>query len=240
MSELNGVERDVIESSESYDFSEFFMDLILASNSPRRRMLLALTGWNFVVMPADVDETIVQGESSQEYVIRLAVDKARAVVARTNRRAVIISADTTVVDGDEILGKPIDSADAERMLRQLRGNTHRVFTGLAVLSSDGNLQTELCCTDVPMRFYSDDEMYAYIASGDPLDKAGAYAIQHAGFHPVERLKGCFANVVGFPLCHLLRLLQKMGIEPELDVPGKCQAALEYQCPIYDSILREEL
>ncbi len=230
----------MIESSESFDFSVFFMNLILASNSPRRHFLLALTGWDFEVLPADVDETVIPGESPQDYVIRLAADKAKAVAVRTSERVGMISADTTVVDGDEILGKPNGAADAERMLRQLRAKSHQVYTGLAVLSSGGELKTELCCTDVPMRSYSDGEMHAYIESGDPLDKAGAYAIQHAGFHPVDHLKGCYANVVGLPLCHLTRSMRKLGIEPLENVPEACQSALGYQCSIFDLVLREEL
>lgn len=237
---MNGVEHDVIKSSELFDFLEFFMDLILASNSPRRRFLLALTDWSFEVIPAEVDETVSPGESPQAYVSRLAVDKAQAVAARVKDESLIISADTTVVDGDEILGKPVDGAEAEHMLHQLRGRTHQVYTGLAMLHSTGKLQTELACTDVPMRAYSDEEMDAYIASGDPLDKAGAYAIQHAGFNPAQNLTGCYANVVGLPLCHLLRSLRKIGVDPEVDLPGRCQSALGYHCPIYDLVLREEL
>ena len=238
--ELNRVGEDVIESSESEKLVILVMDLILASNSPRRHFLLGLLGLDFEVIPADVDETVIFGESPPDYVLRLAEDKARAVAALLSDAQTIISADTTVVDGDEILGKPRDAADAERMLTQLRGRTHQVYTGLAVLHSDGRLLPELGYTDVPMRDYSDEERSAYIASGDPLDKAGAYAIQHPGFHPVEALEGCYANVVGLPLCHLARSLRKAGQEPKNNVPEQCQAALNYVCPVYDLILREEL
>ena len=88
-----------------------------------------------------------------------------------------------------------------------------------------------------MRFYADDEIEAYIATDDPLDKAGAYAIQHAGFHPVDDLRGCFANVMGLPLCHLVRVLKKMGLEPPPDVPQACQAGINYDCPVYEKILQ---
>jgi septum formation protein len=216
------------------------MVLILASNSPRRRFLLGLTGLDFEVIPADVDESTILGESPQDYVLRLAGDKARAVAALQSDTKTIISADTTVVDDGEILGKPLNAADAERMLRQLRGHTHQVYTGLALLQSDGRLLPELGFTDVPMRSYADEEMAAYVASGDPLDKAGAYAIQHDGFHPVENMKGCYANVVGLPLCHLVRSLNKIGLEPKENVPEQCQEALKYSCPVYDLILREEI
>src|SRR5204863_5653183 len=108
---------------------------------------------------------------------------------------------TTVVDGNDILGKPIDNAEAFAMLTRLRGHTHQVYTGVALLrKSDGLLLKELSVTDVPMRDYSDEEINAYIATGDPLDKAGAYAIQHPQFQPVEHMRGCYASVMGLPLC----------------------------------------
>jgi len=224
----------------------FSLDIILASNSPRRKTLLGLLGWDFSVVPADVDETVLPGETPPNYVLRLAESKARAVGERLGENAVIISADTTVVDGDEILGKPIDAVDAARMLRQLRGRTHQVYTGVAVhlphrhQQSRDVLLTDLGAADVPMREYSDEEMDTYITSGDPLDKAGAYAIQHAGFHPVEMLKACYANVVGLPLCHLTRTLSKIGLDPDVNVPEACQSTLGYECPVYNLILREEL
>lgn len=212
------------------------VNLILASNSPRRRQLLALTGWDFVVSVADVDESPQENESPADYVLRLAETKARAV--RTNAERIILAADTTVVDGSEILGKPMNDADAVSMLTRLRGRTHQVYTGIALLrASDGSLLTDLCVTDVPMRGYSDEEIRSYAASGDPLDKAGAYAIQHAGFHPVARMDGCYASVMGLPLCHAVRLMRKMDIQPNADVPANCQKLLEYDCPVYVSILK---
>ena len=216
------------------------MNLILASNSPRRKYLLGLLGWNFDVVPADVDETVLPGEKPADYVLRLAESKARAVGELLEDNAVIISADTTVVDGNEILGKPIDSDDAARMLHRLRGQTHQVYTGLAVHHPPEVMLTDLGAADVPMRNYTDEELQDYIASGDPLDKAGAYAIQHAGFHPVESLKACYANVVGLPLCHLTRTLKKIDLDPKVNVAEVCQAALGYQCPVHNLILREEL
>ncbi len=163
------------------------MDVILASNSPRRQQLLGLTGLGFCVQPADVDETPFDAEPANEYVQRLAARKARAVGTQMASGSLVIAADTTVVDGNQILGKPVDNDDAARMLRQLRGRTHQVYTAVAVLKN-AKLLVECCDTDVPMRNYSNAEMQAYIESGDPLDKAGAYAIQHPGFHPVENLQ----------------------------------------------------
>ncbi|MBE9523610.1 MAG: septum formation protein Maf [Chloroflexi bacterium] len=217
------------------------MKLILASNSPRRRQLLALLGWDFQIVPAEVDESTREGEPPSDYVRRLAASKARAVSTKIASDAVIIAADTTVVDGDEILGKPVDRFDAERMLRQLRGRNHQVLSALAVnREAEKVLRVDSCITDVPMRNYDDAEMQAYIASGDPMDKAGAYAIQHAGFHPAEELTGCYANVVGLPLCHLTRTLRKMGIVSDVHTPTICQATLGYICPIFEPVLQETL
>lgn len=211
--------------------------LILASNSPRRKQLLALGGREFVIVAAEVDERLKSGESPRAYVLRLAETKARAVVPEAGPEDVVIAADTTVVDGDDILGKPVDEIEAESMLRRLRGRTHQVYTAIAALRVvDDTLLTDWCKTDVPMREYSDDELMAYISTGDPLDKAGAYAIQHAGFNPVENLQDCFANVVGLPLCHLTRTLRKLDILPEVDIPQACQSAFHYQCPIHSQVL----
>lgn len=211
--------------------------LILASNSPRRRQLLALAGWDFVVSVADVDESLLPNESPADYVLRLAETKARTTASRADADRIILAADTTVVDDADILGKPMDGADALAMLTRLRGRTHQVYTGIALLRvSDGLLLTDLCVTDVPMRDYSDDEIRIYVATGDPLDKAGAYAIQHPEFRPVVNMHGCYASVMGLPLCHVVRLLRQMGVQPNTDVPLNCQKFLDYDCPVFDSIL----
>lgn len=209
--------------------------LILASNSPRRRQLLALGDWMFNVIVADVDESTRANESPADYVLRLAETKARAITAHPDQ--IILAADTTVVDGDDILGKPQDNAEAFAMLTRLRGRTHQVYTGVALLRlSDGLLLKELSVTDVPMRNYSDEEIHAYIQTGDPLDKAGAYAIQHPHFKPVASMSGCYAGVMGLPLCHVIRMLHKMDVSAHADVPVKCQTLLEYQCPVSRAIL----
>ena len=209
--------------------------LILASNSPRRRQLLALADWMFNVIVADVDESTRANESPTEYVLRLAETKARAISAHPDQ--IILAADTTVVDGNDILGKPQDNVEAFAMLTRLRGHTHQVYTGVALLRlSDGLLLKELSVTDVPMRDYSDDEIHAYVQTGDPLDKAGAYAIQHPRFKPVASMSGCYAGVMGMPMCHVVRMLRKMDVPPHTDVPVKCQTLLEYQCPVSRAIL----
>lgn len=219
---------------------------ILASNSPRRRQLFGLGGWDFTILAADVDETPFADESPREYVIRLAKAKALATQARAcpepRRRAesdaVIVGSDTTVADGDQILGKPLDEADARRMLKQLRGRTHQVFTGIAILRND-QMVADLCVTDVPMRDYSDDEIERYIKTGDPMDKAGAYAIQHPDFKPVDVLQGCYAGVMGLPLCHILRALRQFGLSALGDVPGACQSLLNYDCRVSPAVLNGE-
>jgi len=213
------------------------VNLILASNSPRRRQLIALTGWDFIVSVAEVDESTRENESPAEYVLRLAEDKARAGMSRAQMDQIILAADTTVVDGSDILGKPKDDVEATQMLTRLRGRTHQVYTGVALLRmSDGLLLKDLCITDVPMRAYSDEDIRAYVATGDPLDKAGAYAIQHPQFSPVDHMDGCYASVMGLPLCHVVRMMRKMGIEPNANVPVNCQSLLEYECPVFNSII----
>jgi septum formation protein len=223
-------------------------NLVLASNSPRRRELLALGGWMFNIRPAEVDESQRPGEAPGTYVLRLAESKARACAGSPKNRGTmsagddltILAADTAVVDGKAILGKPNDTAEAVEMLRRLRNRTHQVYTGIAVMRlSGGNLGTDLCVTDVPMRAYSAEEIDAYVATGDPLDKAGAYAIQHPVFHPVETMSGCYASVMGLPLCHLTRTLRPLDIAPSTDISAECQSCLNYTCPISAAVLRGE-
>jgi MAF protein len=201
---------------------------------------MALGDWLFNVIAANVDETQQPGEAPGDYVLRLAEDKARAARRCATEAEFVMAADTTVVDGDALLGKPADAAEAAAMLRQLRGRTHQVYTGIAVLHTpSGQLLKDVCITDVPMRAYSDAEIDRYVRSGDPLDKAGAYAIQHEEFHPVAGLAGCFASVMGLPLCHLLRLLERLGAPIDPDVPLRCQEHLNYPCPVSVAILRGE-
>jgi len=215
--------------------------LILASNSPRRKQLLSLAGWMFNIVPADVDETPLPGEAPEPYVLRLAETKARAVASQGPDGQVFLAADTTVADQGKILGKPEDADEAMQMLKELRGRSHQVFTAIAVYQPElDQLYTDLAATDVPMRDYTDQEIEAYIQTGDPFDKAGSYAIQHPEFKPVDHLSGCYANVVGLPLCHLVRTLRKLDIHPGLDVPAACQQELGYDCPVYPKVLKGEL
>lgn len=213
--------------------------LILASNSPRRRQLLALAGWEFNVSAADMDESQLSNESPADYVVRLAESKARAINADADQ--IVLAADTAVVDGMDILGKPKDHQEGIAMLKRLRGHTHQVYTGIALLRlSDGLLLRELCITNVPMREYSDEEISAYVQTGDPLDKAGAYAIQHPGFHPVKNISGCHANVMGLPMCQVVLMMRKMDIQPNTDVFALCETSLGNECAVAEAILRGEI
>lgn len=214
--------------------------LILASQSPRRRELLELTGLAFDVTSADIDETPRPGETARDYTIRLSRDKARAVLVSVAANTLVLASDTTVADGDAILGKPADAAEAWAMLRQLRGRVHQVYTALTIVEvATDQMVTEVAATDVPMRCYTDAEIEAYIASGDPFDKAGSYAIQHDGFHPVTTLNGCYANVMGLPLCHVVRALRAFGVHPATDVPARCQPHTGYDCTVFEIILSRE-
>jgi septum formation protein len=210
--------------------------LILASQSPRRKQLLTLAGWQFETRPADVDEQPGAPETPAVYVQRLARAKALEVARQTPLDWLVVAADTTVADGAAILGKPVDEAEAAAMLRRLRGRVHSVYTGLAVFRPvDQALLLDLCVTEVKMRLYSEAELRAYIASGDPLDKAGAYAIQHSGFNPVESLVGCYANVVGLPVCHLNRLLEQFGLATPINAPVVCRGHHHNSCAFSEKI-----
>ncbi len=188
--------------------------LVLASSSQRRFDLLRATGLPFEVARPDIDETPLPGEAADDYVRRLSHEKSQAVAKLSAYHdTLILSADTTVADGDEILGKPDDAVHADAMLRQLRARRHVVHTGLTLLdTSTGHSATQLATTYVTMRNYADDELAAYVASGDPIGKAGSYAIQNPTFHPVERLEGCYTNVVGLPVCLVAAMLAEFGIQ----------------------------
>jgi MAF protein len=216
------------------------VSLVLASNSPRRKELLSWLGLDFTVRPADVDESVQPGEDPQTYVQRLALAKARKMSGSAGFKELVVAADTTVTDGKNILGKPADAAEARMMLKQLRARVHFVHTAVVVLSpAAGRIEQALCSSRVRMRAYSDDEIAAYIKTGDPLDKAGGYAIQNPEFSPVENFKGCYASVMGLPLCHLEHTLRRMGFGERKNVPFVCQKRLSYNCPIYQRVLNGE-
>jgi septum formation protein len=180
---------------------------ILASGSPRRRELLTQIGLTFDVETADIDETPQVGEDALAYVQRLAEHKAAAVFARHDNRArlVVLGADTTVFCSGQILGKPIDEADAARMLRLLSGKTHQVMTGVALVTAGARV-VGVEVTDVEMLALSEAQIAAYIASGEPMGKAGAYAIQGRAARFIPRIAGCYFNVVGLPLARVSLML----------------------------------
>lgn len=180
--------------------------ILLASASPRRRELLKLLGLEFSTISTNADETRVDDENAPAMVERLSRVKARAAHAQYPE-ALIIAADTDVELDGAILGKPHDADTARAMLYALRSRAHNVFTGLT-LADEVKVETELVHSRVHMREYGDAEIETYIASGDPFDKAAGYAVQHQDFKPVARVDGCFANVMGLPLCRLYHALAR--------------------------------
>ncbi len=184
---------------------------ILASNSPRRQELLRQIGIRFSVAPADVDEAIVPREAPEAYAMRVALDKARIIASRFHE-GIVIAADTIVVLDNEIMGKPADAADAVRMLDKLSGRMHSVMT--AVVLKDAGTGRELvksALTKVWFHSLSSFDIANYVKSGEPLDKAGAYGIQERGALLVDRIEGCYFNVVGLPLSILGELFKEMGL-----------------------------
>jgi septum formation protein len=189
--------------------------LILASASPRRAELLRAAGIPFEAEAADVDESVLAGEAAEVYVRRLAEAKARAVAARHPGR-VVLGADTVVVVDAELLGKPTDAADARRMLRLLSGRTHRVLTGVCVVgkgvgSPEGGPYTDAAVTTVEFAVLEPAQIDWYVASGEPMDKAGAYAIQGRGSRFVTRIAGSYSNVVGLPVELVSRMCTRAGL-----------------------------
>jgi septum formation protein len=183
------------------------MRLILASASPRRAELLTSAGFHFDVVAADVDEAQNPGENPEDYVLRVARDKAGVISDRCQEPgSVVLAADTIVVAGGEILGKPTDTADAERMLRLLSGTAHDVHTAVVIRT-----QSVECCEVVTTRVWvqtlNDSEISWYLSSGEPEGKAGAYAIQGRAARFIDRIDGSWSNVVGLPVATVHRLLQ---------------------------------
>lgn len=186
--------------------------IVLASASPRRRQLLAETGLAFTVAVSAVDEDDVGGESPKDIARQRALYKARAV-ARTLDRGLVIGADTIVVCQGQVLGKPRDTQDAKRLLSLLSGRSHRVITGVCVCQAPaGRTVLDAACTKVTFRHLEAEEIDRYVATGEPMDKAGAYGIQGRGALLVERIVGDYFNVVGLPLTLLARLLKEFGVE----------------------------
>lgn len=218
--------------------------IILASSSPRRQQFFHDLGIPFEIEPSDIDESPAPNESPAELVTRLALAKAATVAerlapttAQTDAvppvEVLVVGADTVVAVDSKLLGKPASADDARFMLRRLRARPHQVHTALAiVLVAGGELKsnyTRTNTTTVTMRSYGDEEIAAYLATGDPMDKAGAYAIQHPQFRPVQTLSGCPAGVMGLPVADLLCLLAELNVTVELSPVQICPALTGLQC-----------
>ena len=211
--------------------------IILASASPRRQYLLSALGVSFQVIVADIDETPLPKESPAEMARRLSLAKAQKV-AQSAPESIVIAADTLVAVDSQVLGKPPDADQAFAMLDVLRGRAHSVFSGLAfVRNLSGQAIVQVVETGVVMRAYTDQEMWNYINSGDPMDKAGAYAIQHGVFDPVDRITQCYTNVMGLPMCHVVKTLLEWQVETCLDPLAACPYAVDHgRCPWAADIL----
>jgi septum formation protein len=203
--------------------------IVLASASPRRRELLAILGLDFELGTSGVPEDTQPGESPAESAVRLARQKAEAVASRFPD-ALVLGADTVVVSGREILGKPVDAEDARRMLRLLCNRWHFVITGVALLDSkNGGREARFVETGVRMADYSHADIEDYVSSGEPLDKAGSYAIQGLGGRLVARIEGCYTNVVGLPVCEVAEMLRGFGVTVPA-VPALCTDSTGGPCP----------
>ena len=186
--------------------------IILASSSPRRKDLLRQIGIVFTSDHVDVDERVLPHEKPEAYVVRVALDKARAAAQKVGS-GIVIAADTIVVLDDAILGKPSDAREAARMLTLLSGRGHRVITGLAIIEVvTGKSLTRIEVTHVWFHNLAQDEITSYVSTGEPLDKAGAYGIQGKGALLVDKIEGCYFNVVGLPLSLLGKMLKSFGID----------------------------
>ena len=204
--------------------------IILASASPRRLELLSQLGMDFQVTPSDIPEEQLAGESAEEMTRRLSLEKALAVSHQISE-GYVIGADSTVVWEGRSIGKPVDAEDARRMLRELRGTSHQVTTGVTVVdAASGRHITDALTSDIILRDYSDAEIEASIATGTPMDKAGAYAIQDQELRPGEMVSGCYPNVIGLPICRLLEMLAELGCSlPPLEFP-QAAANCRRDCP----------
>ncbi len=206
--------------------------LVLASASPRRQQFLRDLGLTFTIMVANIDETPLPHEAPIALAQRLAMSKAQAVAQRLQQdgtSSLIIAADTVVALDQTLLGKPVDAQEATAMLTLLRDRVHEVHTGISVLAvATGEQRTRVNTTQVRMRNYSNAEILEYVATGDPLDKAGAYAIQHRTFDPAQTLQGCLSSVMGLPLGDLRNLLAEFGVQLSA-IPAACQRHSEFAC-----------
>ena len=198
--------------------------VILASGSPRRRGFLHQLGYQFDVIIPGTEEKALPGETATDYVLRNAVEKASDVAEQAVSGAIVIAADTVVVLNGRIMEKPGSKSGAQEMLRSLSGQTHQVITGFCVrganLAGEDVVRSRAVSTDVEFKVLTDEEINAYILSGEPMDKAGAYAIQGRAAYMIRRIRGSYTNVVGLPLTELEELLAaEFGVKPSYHGPA---------------------
>ena len=209
------------------------LKIVLASGSKRRRELITAFDAPVEIIPSAADERMARpGESAEDYVIQTATTKARDIARTIQSDSLVIGADTAVVMNGQILGKPVDDGEAREMLVELRGRPHRVLTGVTVIRTDtGTVASSVTSSEVVMRDYSDADIVAYVESGEPFDKAGGYAIQDPDFAPVQRLEGCYLNVVGFPVCEVKQLLDSLVVDVPLKPDWRAPEHCPDDCPI---------
>jgi septum formation protein len=187
---------------------------VLASSSPRRQLLLSLAGFEFGIAEPAIDESRLDGEAAEDYVIRIALAKARSVADEAPTGSLVLGCDTTVVLDGTVLGKPADEKEAETMLLSLAGNTHVVYTGYALVTAGSDTaETGIDAARVTMRPVTPEEAASYVATGEPLDKAGAYGLQGRGGGFVEQVDGSRSTVIGLPLERIVDLLIRSGVVP---------------------------
>jgi len=195
--------------------------LILASKSPRRKQLLSQLGFQFECLSADIDESVLAGESAEEYVKRVAIEKAQVVASKLefSNSVVVLGSDTSVVIDGEILGKPSDKTDFIRMFTMLSGKRHQVITGIAIVQSN-KVSARIVTTDVYFKSLTEQEIENYWLSKEPVDKAGGYGIQGVGAQFVEKIDGCYFSVVGLPLFETTQLLNEFGLFTPVQVASR--------------------
>jgi len=217
-------------------------DFILASQSPRRQSLIKLLNYPFSVLVADVDESLITHPDPKVNVVKTAVFKATTIAQKIQSKdKIIIAADTTVALAGQMLGKPRNAEDATTMLKALRNQDHEVHTGFVLLNLQNGQQVEKVTTAVvTMRNYTNKEIADYVASGDPMDKAGSYAIQHPLFKPVAQLNGCYTAVMGLSMCDLILALDELNIPRQANLTAVHQshqvANTYFPCPIYEKYI----
>ncbi len=200
-------------TADSQETEDSELYLVLASGSPRRRLLLSMAGFDFTVTPPDIEEIRLPGEPAEDFVVRMAREKTAVVAAQLDRAACVLGFDTSVVLGDRVYGKPVNESDAAAMLLSLAGRTHTVYTGYAFARGAEIVESGIDAARVTMRPVNAAEAVAYAATGEPLDKAGAYALQGEGKGFVDEVEGLRSTVIGLPLEHIVDLLIRNGIMP---------------------------